>query len=63
MGASEGMFPLSYVRIDVPLEPKCEPTRSNRAMALYAFAAETDQDLSLKVKSPLNGGSISFFIW
>nr|CAH0107208.1 unnamed protein product [Daphnia galeata] len=52
IGSSEGMFPLSYVRIDVRPEPPCEqqqPTSpSNRVLALYAFAAETDQDLSLK---------------
>jgi hypothetical protein len=56
--SSEGMFPLSYVRIDVRPEPPCEqqqPTSpSNRVVALYAFAAETDQDLSLKVTTKQN---------
>ncbi|KAK4008182.1 hypothetical protein OUZ56_013334 [Daphnia magna] len=46
IGSSEGMFPASFVRVDVPLERKS--TTSNRAVALYAFTAETDQDLSLK---------------
>ena len=50
IGSSEGMFPLSYVRLDVPLEPKPSAAPSSRAVALYAFAAETHHDLSLKVK-------------
>ena len=57
IGSSEGLFPLSYVRIDVRPEPPCEqqPTSpSNRVVALYAFAAETDQDLSLKVTTKQN---------
>ncbi|XP_046649998.1 uncharacterized protein B0303.7-like isoform X2 [Daphnia pulicaria] len=53
IGSSQGMFPLSYVRLDAPPTPvetsrDAPPSSSNRAVALYAFEAETDHDLSLK---------------
>ncbi|KAI9554035.1 hypothetical protein GHT06_019307 [Daphnia sinensis] len=63
IGSSEGMFPASFVRIEVPLERKS--ASSNRAVALYAFTAETDQDLSLKVKraTKLHLLRFFFFFW
>lgn len=59
MGNSEGMFPTSFVRVQVPLlqlqksdqSARCVRTGSySKAVALYAFQAETDQDLSLLVR-------------
>jgi hypothetical protein len=55
------MFPLSYVRLDAPPTPvetsrDAPPSSSNRAVALYAFEAETDHDLSLKVRKYSTGG-------
>ena len=60
IGNSEGMFPVSFVRVEVPLERKSTddpavvaataPASSTyRAVALYAFDAETSHDLSLQV--------------
>lgn len=44
--SAQGMFPASFVRIEVPLTASSE----YRAVALYAFQAETGEDLSLQVQ-------------
>lgn len=60
----EGIFPISYVDIRVPLKPQ-EPDsgtasrsesvspKGHHIRALYDFNAETDEDLTIKVNDAL----------
>lgn len=67
IASSEGMFPASFVRIDVPIERKSElaaPTCSAyQAVALYTFDAETSHDLSLQVTLFMHSFKFSWFIF
>lgn len=57
VGSAEGMFPASFVRIIVPLDESANSRDARpsagpgayRAVALYPFNAETEQDLSMQV--------------
>lgn len=63
IGNSEGMFPTSFVRIVVPLvqleksdqsPDRVTPGSYSKAVALYAFRGETDEDLSLLVRHSIS---------
>jgi hypothetical protein len=53
VGSAHGIFPISFVHVLVPLQeemisPVVAPS-TYKAVAIYAFVAETSQDLSLQV--------------